>query len=167
MSKVIINCIGCGQPIHKDLCKKVYRGQKNYGFVCPHCEEEAKHKQMKRVATNKASEKATSCFYALELNVKNPTADIIAWLESLGYAPKYDNFGNAKFIGNEVQGFQSITKLINSYEKRFDNPKTMFVKCRDLRGNELILKTLNGLRMFSKYKGYEKCLTAIENGEKL
>lgn len=167
MAKVIINCIGCGQPIHKSLCKKVYRGQKNYGFVCPHCEEEARHKQMKRVATNTASEKATSCFYTFELNVKNPTADIVAWLESLGYAPKYDNFGNAKFIGNEVQGFQSITKLINSYEKRFTNPKSMSVKCRDLRGNELTVKTLEGLRMFSKYKGYEKCLKAIEDGIKI
>lgn len=167
MSKVMVNCVGCGVEIHKSLCKKVYRGQKNYGFVCPHCEEEAKHKAMKRIATNTASDKATSSYYTLELSVKNPTADITAWLESLGYAPKYDNFGNAKFIGNEVQGFQSITKLVNSYEKRFDNPKSMVVKCRDLRGNELNLKTLDGLRLFSKYKGYEKCVNAIESGEKI
>lgn len=167
MAKVYINCIGCGEVFHKDLCKKVYRGQKNYGFVCPHCEEEAKHKAMKRIATNTASNKATSSFYTLKFTVKNPTADITAWLESLGYAPKYDNFGNADFIGNEVQGFQSITKLVNSYEKRFNNPKSMTVKCRDLRGNELTVKTLEGLRMFSKYKGYEKCMNAIENGERI
>ena len=43
----------------------------------------------------------------------------------------------------------------------------MTVKCRDLRGNELTLKTLDGLRLFSKYKGYEKCMNAIEEGQKI
>ena len=120
-----------------------------------------------RSSSSPASDKATSSYYTLKLSVKNPSADIIAWLESLGYAPKYDNFGNADFIGNEVQGFQSITKMINSYEKRFNNPNSMTVKCRDLRGNELTLKTLDGLRLFSKYKGYEKCINAIEEGQKI
>lgn len=162
MAKVIINCIGCGENFHKNLCKKVYRGQMNYGFICPHCEEEAKHKKASRKATNKSTEKATSGFYTLKMNVTKPNESIIAWLESLGYATKYDNFGRVDFIGNEVNGFQSITKVLNSYDKRFTEPYTISVHCRDLRGNEIDLNSLDLVRVFSKYKGYEKVIAILE-----
>lgn len=162
MAKVIINCIGCGEPIHKMYCKKVYRGQKNYGFICPTCEEEAHKKEQRREATNTSTPKATSNFYTLKMTVKKPSADITGWLESLGYAPKYDNFGNADFNGNEVNGFQSISKLIGSYKKRFTEPMSYTVHCRDLRGNVIDLKDIELVRVFSKYKGYEKVCAILE-----
>lgn len=162
MSRVIIRCVGCGREYHKDECTKIYRGQKNYGFVCPHCEAEAHKREQSRVATNKATDKATANFYTLKMSVKKPSADVVGWLESLGYAPKYDNFGNADFNGNEVQGFQSITKVLASFNKRFDEPMNYKVHCRDNRGNEIDLKDIELVRLFSKYKGYEKVLAVLE-----
>lgn len=162
MSRVIINCIGCGNEVNKNECTKIYRGQKNYGFLCRHCEAESHKKEQSRVATNTATDKATANFYTLKMTVKRPSADVTGWLESLGYAPKYDNFGNADFNGNEVQGFQSITKVLASYQKRFTEPMFYKVHCRDNRGNEIDLKDINLVRVFSKYKGYEKVLAMLE-----
>lgn len=161
MSRIIVKCIGCGNEVSKFDCKKIYRGQKNYGFICPHCEAEAHKKAQTREATNKATDKATANFYTLKMCVKNPSADVTGWLESLGYAPKYDNFGNAFFNGNEVQGFQSITKVLASFNKRFDEPMKYEIHCRDNRGNEIDLKDIEMVRLFSKYKGYEKVLEAL------
>lgn len=161
MAKMIIKCIGCGHEFHKAECVKVYRGQKNYGFVCPDCQRESHKKEAQRDATNEATEKAKASFYTLKFSVKKPTEDITAWLESLGYAPKYNNFGITDFIGNEVQGFQSITKMLASYDKRFENTYTISVHCRDMRGNEIDVNSLDLVRLFSKYKGYEKVLEAL------
>lgn len=161
MAKMIITCIGCGHKFHKANCTKVYRGQKNYGFQCKACEEESHRKVAQREATNTATDKAVAKFYTLTFSVKKPNADITAWLESLGYKVRYNNFGVTDFIGNEVQGFQSITKLVASYDKRFDNDYTMKVHCRDHEGNEIDVKSLDMVRLFSKYKGYDKVLKAL------
>lgn len=161
MCKIIINCVGCGEEINKNLCEKVYRGQKNYGFICPTCREEMRHKRFSREASNTATDKATSSYYTLTINVDHPTDDINGWLEHLGYSVKNDNFGKVDYVGNEIQGFQQISATLRSYDKRFDRPYKLSVHCRDLRGNEIDVDSIELVRLFSKYKGYEKVLEAL------
>lgn len=161
MARVIVECIGCKHMFHKNETKMVYRGQKGYGYQCKSCEAEAHKKTAQREATNTATEKAVAKYYTLTFSVKKPTPSITAWLESLGYKPQYNNFGVTDFIGNEVQGFQSITKLIASYDKRFENEYSMNIHCRDHEGNEIDVKSLDMVRLFSKYKGYSKVIKEL------
>lgn len=159
--KILVNCVGCGEVVSKYDCEKVYRGQKNYGFCCPKCLAEARKKSYTRSASNKATDKSKAKYYTLKMNIKRANNDIKGWLEGLGYAIKCDNFNNIEVIGAEVQGFQSITKVLASYNKRFTEPMKFAVTCNDKVNPIIVVDNLEDVRLFSQYKGYDKLIKKL------